>query len=402
MKKSFFVLIFSYFLLVCSSPILVLIDKDIFVESGWLAIGGYKFDFFDGIFRSSMFAITTVPLIMAFYYSKPSLHHLKSNGLFGSNKNIYKDRILYHIGFYALCALYFVLFAYNLGINGVEVETEYRLSGLAYYFRSYIALLLVTIYIYKVYNPSLLLIFIYSLVSGFTSASRFVAIVPLIILWGKLYFSSPTGFFNRRSTLLLVGIFLMFTFITNIRIVFYLDDFVSSDFLNLLMENFNNDYFEIMRQGLSQLILRVGLGRDVILSYEIAEKGTCDNYIGLFFGAGSCFNPPLDFYGLDLDSNKFYLAPPQMSSLFISSDNTLVRMLISAAYAIMIFLISKLFWRIMSGHIGVYFVPFVYIFILIFSVIGPILYLWYMLLFCFVFSIFEFVFLKKLALKLKS
>jgi hypothetical protein len=386
MVKKLSLILSLYFLLIMSSPLLVLVDADKFTEWGWLAIGSYSFEFIDGFVRSYSFFISTLPVVFFIVLAAPK--NSNKNIVF-EIKNTKQDSFIYHIFFYFLCVAYIWFFSHKLGINGVVTESEYRLSGLVYYFRSYVGLLLISVYILKIKNPSFLMILVYSIVSGFTSASRFVVVIPFVIYWIKFYYLTNKNFFSKVNVLTLILIFLLFTFITNIRVLFYLDDFLDSNFLSVLLDNDLNDFFEIFRQGFSQLILRLGVGRDVILSYEIAQNGLCLDYMGLFFGSGSCYDPPFDFYGLKLDSHRFYLAPPQLSSLYIISDDFFIRIIFSVIYGFMLFIVSRILWLLLQGRYTSFMKSFAFIFVIIFSLIGPVLYLWYLLLFSFLLYLFE-------------
>jgi hypothetical protein len=384
--KNMFSFLLLYFLLIMSSPLIVLVDIDRFTLHGWLAIGSYNFVLSEGFLRSFSFFISTLPAIIFLVLSAPKKPNVNINLKL---KTLKKDSLLYHFFFYFLCFIYILFFSLNFGINGVETDSEYRLSGLAYYFRSYIGLLLISLYIYKVQNPSFLMIFIYSLVSGFTSASRFVVVIPLIIYWIKFYYLEGKAIFSKFSFLFLILIFILYTFITNIRVLFYLDDFLNNNLFSLFVNNDQNNWSEILNQGFSQLFLRIGIGRDVILSYEIAQDELCQNYLGLFFKSGSCYDPPFDFYGLSLDNHRFYIAPPQLSSLYIISDNIFIRIAFSFLYGIMLFVVSKIIWSMLRGPYTSFLRSLFYIFIIIFSTVGPILYYWYLLLFSFALFLFE-------------
>ena len=371
--------LFLYFFLIIFSPFIVLIGQDQFTTSGWLSIGDYSFDVIEGIRRSLVFYFSTFPVCIAIYYSFPSNKNNSFN--FNVNKSFFvKDKFIYHIFFYFLCLIYLIFLNFRLGINGVETATDFKLSGLAYYFRAYIGTALISFYIMKIKDPSILLIVIFSLISGFTAASRFVAVIPLLVYFLKIF--SLTGKFNLKLISILFLSFSMFTFITFLRTVFYVENFNNSSlyllFINILRDS---DFSTILFQGYSQLFLRIGLGRDIILSYEIANMSICKNYVGLFFGVGSCFNPPLDFYGLFLDNHRFYLGVPQLSSLYIISDNFFIRFVFSILYSFMILIISKLIWLIIRKNALEKFKFFIFLFILIFSLVGPIKFLWYLLVF---------------------
>lgn len=175
-------------------------------------------------------------------------------------------------------------------------------------------------------------------------------------------------------------ILLLYSTITFLRTIFYVDDYSFSKTAEYFKEYVFNSDQNFWFQGINQLFLRIGVGRDVILSYEVAQNCNCNDYVGLFFKSGSCYNPPLDFYGLTLESNRFYLAPPQLSSLFVISNNISFQLFISVIYAGEVYLLLFLSKKLCKFPFGDILILPIYFFIAIFAIIGPIQYCFYIIL----------------------
>ncbi|MDR3409561.1 MAG: hypothetical protein P4L87_01215 [Formivibrio sp.] len=362
-------LIIFWAVLVMSSPFIVMIGADQFQQSGWLAIGNYNFDVYDGLYRSLIFFLISLPVILAAYLGRPELesgNNLKINiGLKVGRREI--------VGMIIFCLL---AFYFNLGITGVETKTGvFRLSGIALYVRSYLFLFFIAVYVFSSKKPSYFYVIIYSFVAGLTGGSRFAGVSPLVLLMMRNLIDNNWKLFNWRSFLVLSSLFFVFSAVTASRIIL-LDDNYSFSNMHDVFNSINYDDIEFMFQGFSQLFLRIGIGRDVILSHEVASSSVCTDLYGLFFISGSCPNPPLDFYGLSLDSDRFYLAPPMLSSLFVVSNNFFVQLCVSFVYSIVVFFMcysTRLLKIIPSGSV---FVQPAFFLVVVFVTIGPIYYAW--------------------------
>lgn len=363
-----------YLILILSSPFIVLFSKESFTIDGWLAIGNYNFDIIDGLYRSIYFYIITLPVIISLYIGRPKFT--------GQLNFILKRNFWFsEISIYLLLILYIIALIFNLGINGLETDTGvWKLSGIVYYFRSYISLIFISFYIFQKKKPSYLLIFLYSLIAGYTSASRFTAVTPLFLYLIR-YILDLKGILNKFAYFQLFNIIIIYTIITTIRMVFYQDDYTFNKSIDFFKEYILDGENNVFYQGFTQLFLRIGIGRDVILSYEVSNNCSCQDAISLFTKAGPCNNPPLDFYGLHLDSNRFYLAPPQLSGLFVVSNIFYIQLIFSLFYAILTWMFTQIIKLIAIIPFGNILIFPLYFFIAIFVLIGPIMYAWYVCLF---------------------
>lgn len=352
-----------------SSPFIVLIGAEQFQEAGWLAIGKYDFDTYDGLYRSIYFFIITAPVIIALYLGRPKVK-TNSNSIIAMGTPIKKRHLLLMI-FFCITAFYF-----NLGITGVETDTGgFRLSGIAYYIRTYLFFLLIASYILGSKNASLSLIILYSLIAGITGGSRLVAVSPLVLLLIKHLYDKNGKFLDFRGGIILIFIYLSFSSVTFLREIIFVEDY-SFDNLWVLINQYDLSESQFIFQGFSQLFLRVGIGRDVLLSYEIGGLEVCTNLVGLFLQNGSCLNPPMDFYGLLLDTDKFYLAPPMLSSLFVISNNFFLKLIVALVYAVLAYFLCTVAKLIKEVPLGNLLVQPTFFLIVIFVTIGPIYYAW--------------------------
>lgn len=354
-----------WFLVVISSPLIVDFSKDIFQVSGWLAIGGYNFDFSEGLVRSVTYFIITSPVIIAIYLSKPA-----RLGGYKKSKIHFNSRInKYHI--YLMMFFCLIAFLFDLGITGVETETGgWRLSGAVHYIRSYIFLIVIGLYIFGNGKPSFRLVVFYAFVAGLTSGSRFVICSPiaLYLVRSIIENNSLTKIFGAALALIIA-----FTTVTAQRQILYQDDYT---FLNIiaLFNELDIGADELLSRGLTELFMRIGIGRDVILAYEIRSSGVCRDYYRLFIDSGSCSQPAMDFYGFFNDQSRFGIDPPMLASLVASMHGGVYSFILLILYSFWAHILCKAgkgFSRMRALQLFSW--PIYYIQI-IFVTIGPIRY----------------------------
>jgi hypothetical protein len=360
-----------WFVLVMLSPFIVLIGAEHYVViGGWGTIGHYNFDIYDGLQRSLYYFIITVPVIIALYLGRPKVNTSDEVKLIVRTSIIKKRHIILMMLF---C---FVAFYFNLGITGVETDTGgLRLSGIAYYIRNYLFLVIIAIYIFSSNKISFVLILVYSLIVGVTASSRLGGVSPLVLLLIRHFYDKKGGVLDFRCILILFSILMIFSIVTFSRNIIYVDGY-SFDRLWGLINTFDYSKTEFIYQGVRQLFLRVGIGRDVILSYEIGNMGVCTDMRGLFLKSGSCLNPPMDFYGLFLDTNKFYLAPPMLSSLFVISNNFIIKLAVAICYSMLVYFMCSVAKLIQSIPFGKLFGYPLFLLLIVFVTIGPIYFAW--------------------------
>ena len=352
-----------------SSPLLVGLYEDFFRVDGWMAIGYYNFNLNDGFFRSFYFYIITLPVILVCYFFRPR----KVSSSFSGIKLAY---VVSPIVLILIMGLYLLAFYFQLGMNGVETYAPFKLSGIVYYLRAYILFLVVAVYILQVKKPSTTLVIFYALIAGITSASRFIAVLPLILLLLR-HLLDNNGQLRTKGISLGMSIVLMYFFITFVRVPFYEVDFELHEYWVRISALLDTGY-NFMEQGFFQLFLRLGIGRDVMLAYEVAQNSSCTSLMGLLFGTSSCINPPLDFYGLDLSDNKFYLGNPQLSSLVALTPNPIYAFIYGLLYAYIVAVIFILVRCMNTTMLGPILQGPIHLLISIFVIIGPILYAWYL------------------------
>lgn len=361
-------LIIFWAVLIMSSPFIVLIGQSQFQEAGWLAIGGYSFDVYEGLYRSFYFYLITLPVIAAAFLGRPKQDPFEA----------IKIRVISRVGrrhVFLMIVFCLIAFYFNLGITGVETLTEFRLSGIAYYIRAYLFLFLIAVYIFSSTKMPFFWVVIYSFVAGLTGGSRFVGVAPLVLLLMRNLIDNNWKIINKYNLFIAIALFSCFSLITASRLVLYADDYSFSTLLEIL-KSIDLGEVEVIFQGFSQFFLRIGIGRDVILSYEVAASGACSDLWGLFLMNGSCPNPPLDFYGIELDSHRFYLAPPMLSSLFVASNEFGLKLFISLCYSLVTFFMCYSISGLRKIPLGKYFVQPAYFLVVMLVTIGPIFYSW--------------------------
>jgi len=352
-----------------SSPLLVGLYEDFWTVDGWMAIGEYDFDLYEGFFRSFYFYAMTLPSILVCYIFRPGRVSSSFSG-------IKLPIVISPLALILIMSLYLLAFYFQLGMNGVETVAPFKLSGIIYYLRAYILFFVAAGYILQKKKPSTSLVILYGLVAGGTSASRFIAVLPLVLLIMR-HFLSNDGRLGAKGLSLAGSVVLMYMFITFFRVPFYEVGFEFSEYWTRITALLDGGY-GFFEQGFLALFMRLGIGRDVILAYEIAQNGSCTSLMGVLFGYGSCIDPPWDFYGLELISHKFYLANSQLSSLITLTTQPIYAFTYSLLYAFtvtIIFIMVKTVKSIRS--VAITQVP-LYLLVLIFVLVGPILYAWYL------------------------
>jgi len=368
-----------WFVLIISSPFIVSMDRYNFEIYGWLAIGHYDFDFFEGLQRSFLYFFITLPVMAAIYKARPNydlLHATIANQLSFASR--YKVTYAHVLLLMVLCIIFFM---FNLGITGVETDTGgWRLSGIAHYIRSYLFMGVVGIYIFGNKSPSYTLVILYAVIAGGTSGSRFVATAPIILFLIRNAVLKPQGGTLLKNSVLMLIAITLFALVTIFRKILYDDSYTFTNLPSLLGQ-FNEDLGYFINDGILELFLRLGIGRDVILSTEVAAAKVCTSLFGLFFGVGSCMDPAFDFYGVSLGDGRFGLSPPMLSSIYIVSDIFYMKLIVAIGYSLIAYILcvsTHLFQRIPLGALLVY--P-AYLFMCIFVLIGPIVYGWILLTF---------------------
>jgi len=350
-----------WFLLITSSPAIVSYSRDLFQISGWLAIGEYSFSYTEGFIRSAIYALYTLPIILSIYFAFPSITR------FDRSLRLRMKPLSGYI-FILLISFNIIAFIFSLGITGVEVDTGgWRLSGAVHYIRSYLFLLIVSYYIFTNAKPSVTLVVLYAFVAGVTSGSRFVIVTPIVLLILKEMGNKNILYHLKMIVILIVG----YICITALRLILYADDY---EFLNLVQIaiNLEIDSYDIVKRGITEFFLRLGLGRDVILAYEVKANNLCTNYYGLFFKSGACFDGALDFYGFINDQTRFGIDPPAIASYFTSLGNPNTKAYVIIGYSLWSYTLCRSTTLLNNIPHGRYFVMPMYYMQSVFIIIGPI------------------------------
>jgi hypothetical protein len=347
------------FLVFFFSPLYVDYYWKWFTVAGWAGIGEYNNNLFEGYYRSFFYSIYFVPLFyFLIKFSKP---------IFGNKLSLIKNKSIYMVILSIFILFFIVAYNFRLGITGVETPTEWHLSGIVHYFRSYLAPIILIGYL-STYKPSLNFIFFYSLVAGISASSRFSAVTPLALYF---IFSYVNKTIISKRVIVVFYILFLFILITLLRSYIYSD--------NPNMNDIQFD-FESISRIIGQILLRVGVGRDVILSSEILNSGVCSEYLKFFLSGNSCNNPAFDFYGLQQSSSRFGLSSPTLASFYVISKD-LDQFLLYILFIFQIYIGSKLILLISKfGNIFVIYSIFAWFMSLVFIVIGPLLFFNYLVL----------------------
>lgn len=369
-RKKILTIYLVYAILVLTTPILVSYFKEDYHISGWMAIGTYTFDLTDGLIRSLYFLIiTSIPIITVLHFAPlgnvndkinkvEEFVDLNKSSLNASSKII----------FWSLILISLIFFSFNLGITGVETPTPFKLSGIAHYLRTYIFPLILVPLLLK--GLTFRLTVVYSIVIGITSASRFNVVTPLILF----ILINRKKMTNRILSKIIFFIVLFFVLITFFRsYVLFREGYTFSRLIAYILSIDTDDQtIKMLLSFIHQIFIRVGLARDVILSMEIRELGTCQDYLNFFINGSGSKNSAMDFYGVDLGNGRFGISSPALPSLVALSNNNIVSMIFSFLFSLIIFIELKLTRHllVMIFPTKEYF-PIFYLFYFIFSIIGP-------------------------------
>ena len=269
-------------LLICMlyllSPVFVNFFWQDFTTTGWLAIGLYTNDFIDGFSRSFQFSVYFFLII---YIILTIFFKIKKKQSFYKKINFkLNNKFIYNIIFVLLLVLYIIGFSFNLGITGIETPTDFKLSGILHYFRSYIVPIFIFYYLVST-KASLNTIIVYSLIAGLTRSSRFVGFLPLLLFIIASYINP---FINNNANRIkaFFALILIFSIITLSR------NWIYSENINDVDIEFDID---LLLTIINQIFLRIGIGRDVILSSEVLQNNICTEYLKFFLIGHSCQTP---------------------------------------------------------------------------------------------------------------
>jgi len=178
------------------NPIIFMANQDMYSSFGWSAVRSYDFSV-DALimYYSNSYFICIIVFLVAFTARVARLKNWKrslvahSNDfnlrITGKSKVILKNgdmRLIFFVLF--MIFIYYPLYSSKIGVTGLPGKLPYRLSGAFHYFRAYIVpiLLVVLLSHSKASAKVFVAVLVYSIVAGVAAASRFVGILPLVLL----------------------------------------------------------------------------------------------------------------------------------------------------------------------------------------------------------------------------
>ena len=326
------------------SPIFMLNQEYKYNYSGWAAVGDFNFTFESMISVLSSGMVVYIFIILLSMISgklhddnfvKAKKAKEKKVGL--KEKIDIKNDLIFIVVSISLIIFYFIMFVLRLGVSGVETPTEFHISGIVHYFRSYIAPF-VFIYLFsksKQNKSEYILALIYCLVAGLTASSRFCSAFPLgmlavLFLMKKKYVEVLISLATFVLSWMLVSASRAYTFTED---VFSSLELVTKAFLYL--SNIN------IFGHLGSITNRLGGAHEQVIAGILIDSNNCNNYVGFAKGYQLCNDVAGDGHGMDLSESPFGIGIATISKFVVFSEYNILLLVISALCIFMLMMLLR-------------------------------------------------------------
>lgn len=352
LHKSHAVFMFSGFATISSvvNPIFFLNNQDVYAYEGWGAVKVFDFSFTELVksYEGFYFVFSTIMIfsLIAIWgggrlsqgkvSSAPSTHEVASRN----------DRTGDQYGYLlilctALMAAYFPLYERGIGITGVPGELPFHLSGIVHYIRAYLVPIALAVLVYRA-SPSwklVAIICIYALVAGIAAASRFVAILPIVLAIFHLVSSRKHW---MAAVCILFCFFLWFAISASRDLTF---DGERHALFTVIYYSLTNIPIENVVNELDLFSGRVSGAQQMVLVSQLHGNNECGHLIGFIFGAADiCADTAGFVFGLDLSGTEYGVGLGLIPSIIISGDG-LIDYVLPAIYVACLLWLSQFMYR---------------------------------------------------------
>ena len=301
------------------SPAFFFLNKDKYTYSGWAAVKNFNFEMqeFLSIYLWLLGLITCIvvsTLLLSrsrLFYIPRTWHYIavNMNATQLRTTNVYRNRIIYSFlltGFIIFLATPLSIYMYNhqIGITGIIPPTlPYKLTGALYYTKRYVVPIVIFILYLRSTRSILLsmLVLLYSLIAGLTSASRSAVIIAsLTVLW--------FSFAERRLLRLMTSLFIVsfgVSVVSLSRSILYAE---VPDFLSLIRNSYllPGKLWELPFEVLNMVSKRLYGAQDIVLAYQYDPGNQIASIIKFFLAKPLEENYALALYGFNLPAGKAY------------------------------------------------------------------------------------------------
>lgn len=331
------------------NPIFFMNNEDMYAYEGWSAIRVFDFTSVALVksYEGFYFIFSAVVILSLTFvwgsggtqkrgvYTSSALKMVERND---KHKNNYGLLLLFCT---VLMAVYFPLYKHGIGITGVPGELPYHLSGAVHYIRAYLVPIVLAMLVYRA-SPSWRLVAIlclYTWIAGIAAASRFVAILPLVL--ATFYLGSL-----RKNWLAIVcilfGFFLWFSISASRDLTF---DGDRHDLSTVLYYSLTNIHLENIVNELDLFSGRVSGSQQMVLASQLHGNAECGNIFGFIFGMSDvCGDTAGYVYGLDLSGTAYGVGLSLIPSIVISGDGV-IDYVLPAILVVMLLSLSQFTYR---------------------------------------------------------
>lgn len=361
------------------NPVLFLNNEKMYRESPWGYVKDYDFSF-GQLLRSYadsefIFVVIAACMLIAFLLSRTISNGFASGLPLTPSPELQlrRDKFI-AIGLIALAAMNFPLYHYRLGITGVAGEAPFHLSGLTHYVRSYIfpVALALALGKYTLGRFVVISVLLYAFLAGIASASRFVAIIPVLILIYNFY---QRGKYALIAFSIIYCVLLWLTISTSRILTFSKEHY---DMLYVIYYSLTENSGESIVGFFDLLTGRLSGAQHVVLAYQLKGIVECNHIITFLLGGPICANTAANVFNLDLSGTAYGIGLSVIPSIMISSDSRWDYILPTLLISIFV-LITSTIYKYINRISSFPLVAFLYlIFSCIFLFAGPLLFFYYL------------------------
>ncbi|WP_305543669.1 hypothetical protein [Rhodoferax sp.] len=321
-NAAFFVFTLFFILSDVVNPVFFINNEKMYRESPWGYVKDFDFSFnqllLSYVDSEFIFLIITALMLVFFAIGRKMM-----SGSAGTLPAVTIPEIRLRneksiaIGIICLIGLNFLLYHYRLGITGLQGGAPYHLFGLTHYVRSYFLPVVFALLLGK-YTPNkfiVILIFIYAFLAGIASASRFVAVIPVLILMYNFYQRKKYGLIAFS----IVYCVLLWLTISTSRILTFSKE--RYDMLHVIYFSLTENSGESIVGFFDLISGRLSGSQQVVLAYQLKGLENCNHIVSFFLGDSICTNTALEVFNLDLSGTGYGIGLSVIPSIIISSTS---------------------------------------------------------------------------------
>lgn len=341
-----------------------MINEHMYAYSGWSAVRSFDFSlvalvksYSGSNFILSLIIIFSVPFFFLRTQKKDNSGIAWTSSL---PKVILPSRQINHstkkygyLMFFCLFLMvtYYPLYNYGIGITGIPGKLPYHLSGATHYLRAYFIPIALAILLTRsgCSWPAIAIMFLYALVAGVGASSRFVAIVPMLLL---IFYFIDAARYRMLAATSLYCFFLWFVITASRDLTFngLSFDGEQHNLFAVLYYSVTNIQLDNMIHLLDMLSGRVSGGaQQMVLVSQMRGHEECGFISTFLLGRGDvCSDTAGILYGLDLSGTSFGLGLALIPSIVISGNSLIDYIIPSMFICFLIWVTQFVFLKIMA------------------------------------------------------